>query len=271
MENKIKLLVFDIDGTLVAYGKNAVEPSAQQAINLAKKNGYHLLIATGRTYYYIHDDVLENVNPEHYVTINGACITDGQGNILTAKRFTKEEVEIMRRYAEDNNLALGFKHNNIVAAFGNAELFIKSYNNRGTKHSVFDNTKSTPLYETELPMGVFIFASRDHKEKLQKLLPHLEIAYGVGDTMELFPQGVDKSEAIESVIKEYGYTWDNVLSCGDAGNDIAMLEKAAIGVAMGNAEDYVKQHADYVTSDIEDNGIYNALKQYNIIEYSKKL
>jgi len=52
---------------------------------------------------------------------------------------------------------------------------------------------------------------------------------------------------------------------GDGGNDVAMLEHAGIGVAMGNAEDDVKQYADYVTDSVDEDGIFKALEHLNII------
>lgn len=55
------------------------------------------------------------------------------------------------------------------------------------------------------------------------------------------------------------------MSFGDGGNDSGMLAHAGIGVAMGNATDAVKQHADYVTSSVDEDGIANALRHFSII------
>lgn len=56
------------------------------------------------------------------------------------------------------------------------------------------------------------------------------------------------------------------MTFGDGGNDINMLEHAGIGVAMGNASDRVKAAADYITSSVDDDGIINALKHFNILD-----
>ena len=55
------------------------------------------------------------------------------------------------------------------------------------------------------------------------------------------------------------------MAFGDGGNDLAMLRHAAIGVAMGNSVDEVREGADYVTTSVDEDGIYNALKHYGII------
>ena len=58
---------------------------------------------------------------------------------------------------------------------------------------------------------------------------------------------------------------EEIIAFGDGGNDVDMLEYAGIGVAMGNAGEDVKAAADYVTTAIDDDGIFNALKHFNVI------
>ena len=56
------------------------------------------------------------------------------------------------------------------------------------------------------------------------------------------------------------------MAFGDGGNDVSMLRYAGIGVAMGNANDDVKAHADYVTTSIDEDGVANALKHFGLID-----
>ena len=67
------------------------------------------------------------------------------------------------------------------------------------------------------------------------------------------------------MISQFGIRLEETMAIGDGGNDIGMIRHAAIGVAMGNATDAVKQHADYVTSSVDEDGIANALKHFSII------
>ena len=58
---------------------------------------------------------------------------------------------------------------------------------------------------------------------------------------------------------------DAVLPGKDGGNDIAILKRAGIGVAMGNAGDGAKAAADYITTSVDEDGVWNALKHFGVI------
>ncbi|KAA6336544.1 putative bifunctional phosphatase/peptidyl-prolyl cis-trans isomerase, partial [termite gut metagenome] len=65
--------------------------------------------------------------------------------------------------------------------------------------------------------------------------------------------------------KYFGFDLEETMSFGDGGNDINMLRHVAIGVAMGNASERVKQAAGYVTTSVDNDVVMNALKHFNII------
>ena len=55
------------------------------------------------------------------------------------------------------------------------------------------------------------------------------------------------------------------MAFGDGGNDIGMLRHCKVGVAMGNASATVKQAADFVTDSVEEDGVWNALRHFEVI------
>ena len=65
--------------------------------------------------------------------------------------------------------------------------------------------------------------------------------------------------------KSLGILPEEMMAFGDAQNDMDMIEYAGIGIAMGNAEESLKEIADYVTTDVDDDGVLNALKEYGIL------
>ena len=83
--------------------------------------------------------------------------------------------------------------------------------------------------------------------------------------MDVIPSSYNKAIGIEALIKHLGIKQEEVIAIGDGHNDAEMIAYAGLGVAMGNAIDKCKKVADYITTDIDDNGIYNAFKYAGII------
>lgn len=265
MDN-IKLLVFDIDGTLVDVSKQTVEASAVTAINKAKANGYQILIATGRSFFFIHEDVKKSINTDYYVTVNGASLNDSNGSVIKQHGFDVESLKKLIAYGKQHDYDFAVKYAEYMGVYGNHKRFIERYaglNHPAVAFLIKDNEEN--FFEKDEPLGVYMFAPVEKISELRKLIPDLSFVPGTKQSFEAVHPSVNKTKNIESVIKQLGLTWDNVMTFGDGHNDIEMLEKAHVGVAMGNAHDEVKQHADYVTDNILDDGIEKALKHFNII------
>ena len=82
---------------------------------------------------------------------------------------------------------------------------------------------------------------------------------------DVVPRGSSKAVGIDKIIEYYGISLHETMAFGDGGNDMAMLRHAGIGVAMGNAGDEVKEAADYVTDSVDDDGVMNALRHFDVI------
>lgn len=265
MEN-IRLLVFDIDGTLVDRSKQTVETSAVEAINEARDRGYHILIATGRSFFFIHDDVRESINTEFYVTVNGACLNDNKGNVLHSYPFEKESLKAIIKYCEEKDFALAIKYEDHMGVYGDYDYFVENYvgkDHPGAHHLVDDNHHYA--VENSKPLGVFYFAPESTLTEVEALIPDLNFIPADNDTIEAIQSNVDKTKNIEDVLDKLGLSWDNVIAFGDGNNDVKMLQLAKVGVAMGNASDYVKSQADYVTDTVLNDGIKKAFDHLEIL------
>ena len=79
------------------------------------------------------------------------------------------------------------------------------------------------------------------------------------------PIGQSKKVGIDIFCDHFGIDINRTMAFGDGGNDITMLQHVSVGIAMGNANEEVKLIADYVTDDVDSDGIWNALKYYGVI------
>ena len=78
-------------------------------------------------------------------------------------------------------------------------------------------------------------------------------------------KGCTKQQGIDEMIRHFGIRLDETMAFGDGGNDIPMIQHAAVGVAMGNALDGVKVVADHITDTVDNDGIAKALRHYGVI------
>ena len=84
--------------------------------------------------------------------------------------------------------------------------------------------------------------------------------------MDVIAKGGGKMKGIQRYLEMKGIKAEETIAFGDAENDLEMLKFAGIGVAMGNGEEQVKAQADYVTADVDDDGIAKALRHFGLIE-----
>ena len=85
------------------------------------------------------------------------------------------------------------------------------------------------------------------------------------DFADFTAKGGNKAKGLREMAASQHIDISETMALGDGGNDVPILQAAGIGVAMGNACIDVKKAADYTTSSVDDDGIYNALKYWSII------
>jgi HAD superfamily hydrolase (TIGR01484 family) len=82
---------------------------------------------------------------------------------------------------------------------------------------------------------------------------------------EISPKGVHKGSGLTAIAEYYGAGIENTIAIGDSDNDTPMIQRAGIGIAMGNADPGLKEIADDITTSINENGIFNAFRKYGLI------
>ncbi len=90
----------------------------------------------------------------------------------------------------------------------------------------------------------------------------LEITNSSPTNIEVNALGINKAAALAKVTEKLGFTMENVMAMGDSLNDIAMIKEAGLGVAMGNAQDIVKETADYITDTNIEDGVAKAIRHW---------
>ncbi|MDF9831510.1 Cof-type HAD-IIB family hydrolase [Parabacteroides sp. PF5-6] len=257
----IKAVFFDIDGTLVSFKTHAVPQSTRDSIRLLREKGIKVFIATGRRLEAVNN--LGDLEFDGYITLNGGYCLAGREEVIYKHRIAAEDIEGMLRYQET---VQDFP----VAIVQDRDIFM-NYRDEAVDE-IFDllNFPAPPIrplreVADQAVYQVIAFFREHQEEQIMAAMPHCEATRWNPLFSDVVPQGSSKSVGIEKIRKHFGIALEEIMAFGDGGNDIQMLRHVALGVAMGNAEDDVKQAADYVTDSVDNDGIYKALKHFGVL------
>lgn len=259
---KKKIVFIDMDGTLYQTENDVIQPSSLKAIQTLKDKGFRVTAATGRPLNMIKP-ILDRVTFDDYVLINGGYVLDDQFRIIDANPIQKDTLEDLIALANDNNFGLmihfgdaTYIYNNFYPAYEFAKytnsldgLF---YDPSQTWHNRHDAYNAVIM--TKNPEAVQEFVEKHPELRLDLINVKTD-----GFAYDIFPKENDKVRGIQKVLDRKGLDWAEAVTFGDSTNDIQMLQKAGLGIAMGTAAPEVQQAADYITTSVYDDGIANAL------------
>lgn len=259
----IKALFFDIDGTLISFDTHKVPQSTIEGIKKAKENGVKVFISTGRPQPIICN--LDQILPyiDGYVTTNGAYCFIGD-TVVNCEEINKAEVLHIVEHSRRLGVACVVVGKKNIAVVNENEQFDGIFRNM-LKITTLDVL--TPLEEV-LQEGVIQltpFFTEEQEKEILAPLSGCTCGRWHPDFVDVTAKGIDKGLGLEMMAKHLGLKIEETMAFGDGGNDIPIIERAGVGVAMGNAGDNVKAAANYTTTHIDDNGVWNALKAYHVI------
>lgn len=254
-----KIVFFDVDGTLLDHEKNLPQ-SAKKAVQQLQANGIYTAIATGRAPFMIQS-IIEELNINSYVCFNGQYVVF-ENNVIHKNPLKKEDLMKLEKDALAHNHPIVYMTVNDLKANVPFDERIKE----GLGTLLLDHPPYEPgYYEQKEVFQALLFARKDEVSYTRKYEDRHTFIRWHEVSMDVIPKGGSKAEGIKKIIDYLQIPMENVYAFGDALNDIEMLETVGTGIAMGNALEEVKKHADFVTADVDDNGIWKGLKHFGLL------
>ena len=255
-----KLVVFDVDGTLIDWD-GVVSDHTHRVLRQLRAAGVPIALATGRPLA-IAEQTLEHVGGADWIACgNGSALVEVAGwNMLRDRSLPQEliapVVTTMREWLPG-----------IGTAIEVADLVIEE---RGFSRRVPEELMIEPVRDALAALQAhggaarrLIFFHDQFDERLDELALLVEgtvdhrcqVQFGGLPIVDVSPYGDHKAIALQELVDHLGIDAADVIAFGDGSNDVEMLEWAGIGVAMGNARDVLKDVADEVTDDVDQRGI----------------
>lgn len=265
---KYRLICVDVDGTLLNDEKKVPE-LVKESLKKASGRGIQIALVTGRMP--AGADLVERELslPCIKVCSAGTYILLGDQCIHTEYMMPKVMREVYTEFALKNGLPLwifqGRKwYVTDMDRYVRQEIEIIQY-----EPEVVDvETVAQSWEEAGTGPNKLLIAGdpeticRIEEEMKRMDLPEVDLARSSGHYLEIFPKGVTKGEALAVICEKLNIKLEETIAFGDQELDVPMIQKAGVGIAMGNAIKEVKEVADYVTRSNNDAGIAYALEQY---------
>lgn len=267
--NDYRLIALDLDGTLTNAEKK-ITPRTLSALLEAQLQGKRVILASGRPPYGIIP-LAEELELEKYggfiLSYNGGKLINWQTKeTIFQQTLPNELLPIIYNCSKSS----GFP----VMTYIGKEIFTEAPDNKYVAHASFINKMtihgvSDFLHEIELPLNkCLIVGEPDSLHQLElKMKEEYGHLMGIFRSqpffIEVVPLHIDKAKTLDVLLKDLGFTRDNLIAVGDGWNDISMIEYAGLGVAMCNAQDEVKEKADYITTNSnEDDGVAEIVEKF---------
>ena len=276
-----KIIFLDVDGTLVDY-ENRIPESAVRAIRRARSVGHRVYICTGRSRAEVYAP-LWDIGLDGMIGGNGSYVEDHE-HVVLHRLITGEQCRRIVDWLHGRGLEFYLESNNGLfasekfeqAALDAVRLYSKRKEREGAEEltvrdvfpeMIFDGE----LYRDDLNKVSFLLSSYQDYLDAKAAFPDMVAGTWGGKGEEalfgdLGVKGIDKASAVRALVEYLDADIGDTIAFGDAKVDIPMFQCCAYSVCMGSGGEEAKAAADYVTDDVEKDGLYKAFEKLGLLQ-----
>lgn|SRR5690606_4965703 len=257
----IKAVFFDIDGTLLSFKTHEVPISTQRAIEQLKSQGIKVILSTGRSINSI--DHIKFLDFDGFITFNGGYCVTQDDDLLFKQAIDARDIKAMLDYTKERPLSFSLMSEQEITIYDVTPEIAGMYAHLNLPIPPLvdmDKVDTSSILQTNIFLG-----PEEEKTFMETVMPNSVASRWTPLFADVNPKGQSKQVGIDIFCKHLDLDLQQTMAFGDGGNDITMLQHVAVGVAMGNANPEVKEIADYITSSVDEDGIWNALKYFRVI------
>ena len=256
----IKAVFLDFDSTTFSHVTKKIPDSAFNAITKAQARGIKIFLSTGRDIKQIQDFDCQGIKFDGYVLDNGQLLLDKDLNIL----------EVI--YMEGNNreqVLDWYKNKKMPIMIQTREEgyvnYLSPYAINILKSADSDMPPVKEMIDEEILVATVFLKNEEERKYIIDSFKDANVTWWHPLSCDIVPKNANKMRGILKILDLYKYNLEEILAVGDGENDIEMIEAVPHSVAMGNSVQLIKDAAEFITTDIDDDGIEKAFIKYKLI------
>lgn len=255
----IKIIFFDVDGTLIDMNRKHISEKTLEALTRLKQNGIRICLATGRTP--VSLPVIPGITFDAYLTFNGSYCFSGDQTIFNSP-IPPADVQTILKNAAAIHRPVSLASKNRVAANGKDADLVQYYAFANLEVEIADDFEAFSngdIYQIMLGCR-----KADHAHLL-KNVSQAKITYWWDRAVDIIPANSGKGIGVQSILSYYRINSSQAMAFGDGNNDIEMLEAVGTGVAMENASGQLKEAANDICGHAANDGIYHYCLSHGLL------
>ncbi len=264
MSSKVRLLLSDVDGTLVPHDKVLTERSLR-AVRQLHDAGIMFALTSSRPARGMKMFIAPLVLTTPLAAFNGGMIVDPRLNVLEERTIDDAVVPVIISVLEDNGV--------LAWVYRGQEWYVRDANGPHVRHEA-EVCQFEPLvvdgFDAVSDGVTKIVGASDDTEALITARTTVQAKVGerVSATnsqsyyLDVTNPRANKGVVVDYLSKRLGVPVDAMATIGDAHNDVSMFERSGLSIAMGNAADDVKAAAQHVTASNEEEGFAMAVERF---------
>lgn len=260
-----KYVFFDIDGTL--WDENMVVPeSTKVAIKKLQEKGHKAFVCTGRSMGNVNDPQFDEIGFDGFIAACGNHV-EMDGKILYERNMSYEDVKAVYDVSRQYHLPIIYE--------GQKYQWMDREGFEGDNYIAYivENLKDVARYLDECDLqevhankfSALVNAKSDYPAVEAALSDRFDFMDHGDGIIEAVPKGTSKATGIAWLCEHLQIAKEDTYALGDSINDLEMLVFVGHSIAMGNGSQVAKDAAEYVTCHIHEDGVFHALKHYNVI------
>ncbi len=278
MKKKISLIALDMDGTLFD-GSSRISLENQHAILSAHNAGIEIAVSTGRPYAGLPTELLSDIGIRFAITSNGAAIYRLADKKCLAQDCMPPELvcPILRKIQKKELHMDAFIDGGCFSQLSckplidrlavpeSVRTYIKETRTFVEDLAAFISAQKLAVQKMTLQFLPLPDGTMQEREAVKDILikcPDITFLSGGFRNLEFTKKGVTKGMGLKHLCTLLDIPLEETLACGDSENDLDILKTAAVGVAMANADDCVREAADFITLSNEESGVAFAIRHF---------